>query len=161
MKYSRTVHTLVYLVLMLFLFNVFSNFGMNRVDLTYSEILELFEEEKVKSFTVQDNIIELELHKMYNGEYIIHCNMADAAAFRAEIAPLLAEQTESGVLESYDFQAQERIKPMDFVMPLLIAGGLLLMMWFILMGKANGNNPLNLYEIIDGKNVGTTFSAKI
>ena len=26
---------------------------------------------------------------------------------------------------------------------------------------ANGNNPLNLYEIIDGKNVGTTFSAKI
>ena len=26
---------------------------------------------------------------------------------------------------------------------------------------ATGNNPLNLYEIIDGKNVGTTFSAKI
>ena len=133
---------LVYLAAMLLVFNVMSNFGMNKENLAYSEILEMFREEQVKRFVVQDNIIEMELHKTYNGETVIHCNMADAAAFRADIAPLLEEQTESGVLESYDFVVGEPIEPMDFVVPLLISGGILLMLWFILMGKANGNNPM-------------------
>ena len=145
MKYSRTLHSLIYLLIMLFVFYAISNYGVNQEDLAYSEILELFEQEQVRSFTVQDNVIELELHKLYNGEYTIRCHMADAAAFRAEIAPLLAQQTASGVLESYDFLASETTKPMDYVLPLLVAGIVLLMMWFFLMGKANGNNPLNTF----------------
>ena len=143
MKNSRSLYMLVYLAVLLLVFNVLSNFGMNKEDLAYSEIMELFQQEKVKSFTVHENIIELRLHEAYNGETVIRCNMADAAAFRAEIGPLLKEQTESGILESYDFLAEEPIEPMDFVMPLLISGGVLLLLWFILMGRANGSNPMS------------------
>ena len=144
MKYSRIFHSLIYLVVMLLVFSLISgSLGGGRTDLAYSEILELFREEQVKSFTVQDDTIRLELHRMYDGEYTLLCPMADAAAFRADVAELLEEQTASGVLERYDFAAEEQVKPMDFVLPLLIAGGLLLLMYFILMGKANGSNPLN------------------
>ena len=62
----------------------------------------------------------------------------------AQNEELLAQQMESGVLEGYNFLAVKATTPMDYVMPLLIAGGLLLFLWFILMGRANGGgNPMN------------------
>ena len=116
--------------------------GWNNDNLAYSEILELFEQEQVKSFIVQDDMIQLDLHEAYGGETRLLCDLADPDEFRADVRELLKEQTESGVLESYDFVPSDGIEPMDFVLPLLIAGGLLLMMWFMMMSKANGNNPL-------------------
>ena len=141
---SRIIPMLIYVVVLMLLFSfVNGGWGLNQDDLTYSQILELFESEQVRSFTVQGDVIQLELNRAYEGEYTLVCQMADAAAFRADVADLLAEQTASGVLESYDFLPGEETTPMDYVLPLLIAGGLLLLLYFLMMGKVNGNNPLN------------------
>ena len=108
-------------------------------DLSYSQIVDLFEQEQVKSFVVKDKTITLELHNPYQGSTKLTCNMADAESFRQEMWSILQAQTASGVLESYDFKPAKEWSPFSLVLPLLLVGAILLLAWFILMGRANSN----------------------
>ena len=143
MKNRRFFPMLVYLVVLVLLMSWLSGgLGMNRTKLSYTQIVELFEEEQVKSFTIQGTDIELNLHGTYDGESRILCTLGDADYFLAQMESLLADQKERGVLESYNILPVESTTPMDYVMPLLVAGGVLLLLWFILMSRANaGGGP--------------------
>ena len=113
-------------------------FGQKHTDLSYNQIVGLFEEEQVKSFIIEGNEIQLKLHNTYDGKTTLLCNLGDPDYFQDQMSALLQEQTASGVLEDYDFLAAKTIKPMDYLPPLLISGGVLLLLWFILMGRASG-----------------------
>ena len=141
------IPTFVYVVLLFLLMNWVSNgFGMGVTKLTHTQINDLFVKEQVKSFIIQGNRIELTLHTPYEDEDVILCNLGEPELFMAQNETLLAEQLKSGILEGYNFLAEKKTTPMDYVMPLLIAGGLLLFLWFILMGRANGGgNPMNSF----------------
>ena len=45
--------------------------------MTYSQVVDLFQTEQVKSFVVEDNIITLQLHNPYNGEKEVEADLAD------------------------------------------------------------------------------------
>ena len=135
-------------------------FGNNTSDIPYSQVVELFRQEQVKSFTVQDNAIVLNLHTPYDGETRLVTNLADSESFRAEMHDLLIEQTDKGILQGYDFVPEASISPYDFVMPALMVGILLLFAWAMLMGRMNSQNPLNNFGkartvlgVPDGKKV--------
>ena len=135
---------LVYIVLLVLLYSWLSGgFGMGETKLSHTQITELFAAEQVKSFVIQGNKIELTLHTPYEGEDTILCSMGDPDFFLEQNAELLAAQRESGVLEGYNFLPQKAVSPMDLIPPLLISGGVLLLLWFLLMGRASGNNPMN------------------
>ena len=135
---------LVYIVLLVLLYSWLSGgFGMGETKLSHTQITELFAAEQVKSFVIQGNKIELTLHTPYEGESTILCSMGDPDFFLEQNAELLAAQRESGVLEGYNFLSEKAITPMDLIPPLLISGGVLLLLWFLLMGRAQGNNPMN------------------
>ena len=143
MKRQRLMSLISYLLFLGMIYFIFGgSLGWNNDDLAYSEVLGLFESEQVKSFIVSDDRIQLMLHEPYGGEDSLICNIGDAEQFREDIRELLKEQTASGVLESYNFLPADRIEPMDLVLPLLVAGGILLLMWFMMMSRANGNNPM-------------------
>ena len=145
MKKRSLLSVLFYLVGLALLFSwVFSIFGGGTDDLSYSQVVQLFQQEQVKNFTVEDQKIYLELHNPYQGKTKLTCNMADPEAFHEQMRPLLETQSASGVLESYDFLPTSGISPYDFVLPLLIVGGVLLILWFLVMGRLNGggNNPM-------------------
>ena len=135
---------LVYLVVLFLLLSwAGGGFRMNQVKLSHTQIVELFREEAVKSFVIQGNAIELTLHGTYDGKEKIVCSLGDADYFLAQTDSLLAAQLESGVLEDYNFLPAETVTPMDYVVPLLIAGVILLLLWFILMSRATagGGGP--------------------
>ena len=143
MKKRNFMSVLLYLVgLALLLSWVLSIFAGGIDKLSYSQVVELFRQEQVKSFVVEDQTIYLELHNPYNGEKELTCNLADPESFRLEMQELLYAQTESGVLESYDFLPEEKFSPYELILPLLIVGGILLFIWFLFMGKMNSNNPM-------------------
>ena len=134
---------LVYIVLLVLLYSWLSGgFGMGETKLSHTQITELFAAEQVKSFVIQGNKIELTLHTPYEGESTILCSMGDPDFFLEQNAELLAAQRESGVLEGYNFLPQKAVSPMDLIPPLLISGGVLLLLWFLLMGRAQGNKPM-------------------
>ncbi len=161
MKIRKFIPIIVYIAVLFLLFSwVFNLFGLGQDDLAYSEIVELFQHEQVKDFKVQGNKIQLTLHEAYNGEKKIICGLGDLDAFHADLDGLIRQQSESGVLESYTFLPVQPIRPYDFVMPLLIVGGILLLVWFLMMSKISGNNPLNNFGkartvlgIADGRKV--------
>ena len=55
----------------------------------------------------------------------------------------LQAQLANGTLEGFDFLPQETFKPMDLVLPLLLAGAVLLVIYFFMMTRASNNNNLN------------------
>ena len=144
MRNRKMMPVLVYIVLLVLLYSWISGgFGMGETKLSHTQITELFAAEQVKSFVIQGNKIELTLHTPYEGESTILCSMGDPDFFLEQNAELLAAQRESGVLEGYNFLPQKAVSPMDLIPPLLISGGVLLLLWFLLMGRAQGNNPMN------------------
>ena len=146
MKKHRLFPMLLYLVTLYLILNWASGgFNMNRAELSHTEIVQLFREERVESFVIQGNEIELQLHGTYDGKEELTCELGDPDYFLSQVEDLLAQQQESGVLSGYDLRHAEGTTPMDYVMPLLVAGGILLLLWFILMGRASagGNNMSN------------------
>ena len=147
MKNRKIFPALTYLLMLFLLMSwVGGGMGSDRVKLSHTEIVELFEQEEVKSFVIQGDAIELTLHGTYDGESKILCTLGDPDYFLAQMEPLLADQKERGVLEGYNFLPVDATTPMDYVMPLMIAGGGLLLLWFILMSKATaggGGGPAN------------------
>jgi len=122
---------------------IFGVFGDGTDGLTYSEIVSLLENQQVKSFTVKGDKIALKLHTPYEGKTELLCNLSDSDRFREEMWPTIVAQTESGILKSFDFLAGEKASAFDLVFPLLIVGIVLLVLWVLLMGRANGNSGMS------------------
>ena len=161
MKKTKILPILIYLGILLMILSWIMNvFGVGNSNLPYSKIVEMFRNEQVKSFVVEDHTIELKLTAPYNGKTSVTAPLADPEGFRQELGALFEEQVAAGVLESYDFLPAGAKTAYDLILPLLIVGIVLLMLWAMLMGKLNSANPLQNFGkartvlgIPDGKKV--------
>ncbi|MBQ5608321.1 MAG: AAA family ATPase, partial [Oscillospiraceae bacterium] len=117
-------------------------FGMKEDRIPYSQVIALFQKEQVKSFVVEGEHIELQLHAPYNGKDKLLVKLADPEGFRRDMWDTLQTQSQSGVLESYNFIAGDKPSPYDYVIPIILAGLVLLLVWMFLVGRANQNNPM-------------------
>ena len=161
MNNRRMIPLVVYVAALVLVFSWVSSLAVPKTNaIPYSEVVELFRQEQVKSFTVKENTITLELRTPYNGKTQIQTELAQPESFRQEMEELFKEQYASGVLTSYDFQPGKTFSAYDIVLPIILAGGVLLLLWSILMGKMNGSNPLanfgkarTVLGVPDGKKV--------
>ncbi len=143
MKKRSFLSLALYLVILVLLFSwVVGTFGNVKDNLSYSQLVQLFKEERVKKFVVEEQTIDLILREPYNGKDHLRCDLADTESFRAEMQDILREQSEKGILESYDFRPEAKFSPYSLVLPLMLAGGALLLVWFLMMGKMNSGNPM-------------------
>ena len=85
----------------------------------------------------------MELYNPYDGKTTVTTGLSDPDTFREDMKDLLQAQTESGVLESYDFVSVRENGAYDFVIPLLLVGVVLLFVWAMMMGRMNNNHPMN------------------
>ena len=128
-------------------------------ELPYSQVVELFREEQVKSCVMSDGKIYLELYNPYQGKTSLVTGLA-VDTFYQEMSALLEEQQEAGILEVYDLVPEQETTYYELILPLLIVGLILLLVWAFLMSRANSNNPLNNFGkartvlgVPDGKKV--------
>ena len=144
MKKKSVFTIVVYIAALILLFSwLLGLFGGGHDGLTYSQVVDLFHKEQVKAFLVDDGKIYMELHSPYNGKSTVTARMADVESFRADMAVTFQQQLDSGVLESYDFAAEKKASPYDYILPITIAGAILIFLYIILAGRANSNNPMN------------------
>ena len=144
MKRTRWIPLIVYVALMAAFLGWISNlFTTTQDSLPYSTVVELFRKEQVRQFVVEDQTITMELNKPYNGQTTVTAPLADPESFRQEMHELLTEQTESGVLESYNFVPDRGFSPYTLILPLLVVGVVLLFIWALLMGRmSSAGNPM-------------------
>ena len=158
---SRFIPLAIYMMVLLAAFTWLGDiFGSDGNTVTYSEVVSLFRQEQVKEFLVEGDQLTMLLHQPYLGETKIITTLSDPDGFRAEMQETFLAQTDSGILLSYDFVSVPDSSPYDLVLPLIIAGLVLLFVWTLLMGKMNNSNPLQNFGkartvlgVPDGKKV--------
>ncbi len=161
MKKKGFMGVAIYLVILVVLCSwLLGLFGGGTDGLAYSQVIGLFENEQVRSFQVRDQKIYLQLHESYQGADSLVANLADPEVFRSQMGQLLRQQTEAGILESYDFIPDTGFNPMSLVLPIALAGLLILIVWFLLMGRASQGNAMSNFGrartvlgVPDGKKV--------
>ena len=158
MKNRKTPILIIYVVILLLLFSwMLGIFGDSGKGITYSQVVALFHQEQVSSFTVEGDTIYLQLHGSDN---VLTGTIADADSFRREMWDTIQSQTEAGILESYDFIAEERLSPYDFVVPIILAGIVIVFVWMLIMSRANAKNPMADFgkaRTVNGSNQKVTF----
>ncbi len=143
MKRTRLFPILIYAAVLILAFSLMLGlFGSKDDGLTYSQVVALFREEQVRSFAVEDNTIYLVLRSEYNGKTTVTAVLADPEGFRQDMWDVLQAQSESGVLESYHFVPEEKQSPFVYILPIVLAGVILIFIWILLVGRANSNNPM-------------------
>ena len=143
MKKIRIFPVIIYIALLAIGFSMIMNiFGGNNT-VSYSQVVQFFEKGQVKSFQVEDNTIYLQLNSPHEGKTEVSAPMADPEGFRSDMWELLQEQTKSGVLKDYDFVPRTTYSPYSYILPIVIAGLVLLFLWFMLVSRANNKNPMS------------------
>ena len=121
-------------------------FQAGKEQLTYSEVLNLFYNEQVSEFELKGHTIKMELNTPYKEMQTVTANIADPEGFHNQCFSLWEAQREAGVLKTYDIIQSRSWAPYDFIIPIIVAGGVLLIawmfIWVFLAGKFNNQNPM-------------------
>lgn len=103
---SRLLTVLLYIVVFAVAVVLISEvfFRDDAVYVNYSTVCEQFHSENVRSFEYDNGVLTLELRKPYQNEaYSVSHKLADLGLFYEDLGTLIAEQQESGVLQSYNY----------------------------------------------------------
>ena len=131
-----------YLILLLALLGFFWYFTSQHstASVPYSQMVELFQSEQVSSFTVQNNVVTMELKSEVDGKKEASCAISDFTAFYEDLNPLVQAQKKSGVLTSYDYKKDTQSVNWVTLLPSLLSVAMvfLLLMMMVRQNNANG-----------------------
>ena len=161
MKKRSTFSVILYVLILALAFGwILGLFDGASGDLSYSAMVDLFEQEQVRQFTAYTDQVLLTLWEPVEGQTVLTAVIADQDSFRREMWDTIQAQHQAGILEQYHFQPEDKLSPFDFVVPIILAGIVILLVWFLLMGRANSNNPManfgrarTVLGVPDGKKV--------
>ena len=105
--------------------------------LQYSDVLDLFRNEKVASFTLEGSNLTMQVRGSGDATSTVTAKIGDTEQFRADLDDLIAEQYAAGTLKSYNY-----LPASDpwyrAAAPYIIGGIVLLIVFFFLSSRANG-----------------------
>ncbi len=105
--------------------------------LQYSDVLDLFRNEKVASFTLEGSNLTMQVRGDGDTTSTVTAKIGDTEQFRADLDDLIAEQYAAGTLKSYNY-----LPASDpwyrAAAPYIIGGIVLLVVFFFLSSRANG-----------------------
>ena len=108
--------------------------------LTYSDIVDLFEDEQVKSFEYDGTSDVVTLHlktKDKDEDKTVQCDVYSFSLFYSDLGELINEQHKKGIIEEYEYEAPESSWWIA-VLPYIIVMILFMVMWYLMMNKAGG-----------------------
>ena len=160
MNNRKPIVIVLYLALLALAFSLILGLFDFGNDLNYSEVVSLLEDGKVKSFVVDDGTITLTLYEEYKGKTKVSAELADVDLFRTEMGDTIRHWDNEGKLESYHFKPESQRSAFELILPLLIVGIVLLLLWIIFVGRAGSGNHLSNFGkartvlgVPDGKKV--------
>ena len=105
----------------------------------YSDIRDLFEAEQVKSFTLEDNVLTLQLREPdESGRTERTYKVASFSVFYQDFNDLVVAQYEAGILEDYDYPAVDGTPWWLMFVPYILIAVLFLGVWIYMMNRAAG-----------------------
>ncbi len=103
--------------------------------LVYSDLVELFTNEEVKAFEVDDkNVVRIEKH---NGE-VVQYQLRDFTVFYYDFSDLIIQQVADGIIEHYEYQPIEGTPWWVSILPSIAIIVLFGLIFFYMMNQATG-----------------------
>ena len=149
MKQKRNpIGLLVYVIILVVLLSSFFSplSGLRKNDLSYAQVLALFEAEDVKEFSLSaDGNLLMRLHSKEENE-VVSASLGSVDQFHADLDEIIHAQHEAGILEDYHYApAEEKISWTSIVTIVLLGIGLIILI-ITLVGRANGGqNPMGRF----------------
>lgn len=130
------------LILIILLATVFTMTSPDEIaSYVYSDIIDLFEQEKVESFTLTGNELVLTLRDEPEGEETATYSLFDVDWFREDLGDLIREQHADGIITDYDLQegwvAPWWVSFLPYLVFIILIGAL----WYYIMTKSGGGAP--------------------
>ncbi len=138
MKKRSIISMVVYLGLLALIFTLLVNvFSADKGLISYSKAVGLVESGKVKSFTIQDQQVILELHPENGKSDKLRAVISDADSFLQDLEPVLSTLRAEGKI-TYELREDTKFNPYSLILPLIIAGIVVALVWGIFMARASG-----------------------
>ena len=140
----KTLQTILLVAVLALVLVVLSSslLTQNGSRLAYSDVLDLFENERVESFVLQGDTLTLTLYGSDAEQAgTATAKIGDIETFHKDLDETIAAQSAAGVLKSYNYlPAANSIWIWKTALPYLLVGIALLFVWFILMNRS-GSGP--------------------
>ena len=132
-------YVLLMIILVAVIFTMTKDGDANKLD-NYSDLVTLFENEQVQSFTTEGNTIIL---KVRTGDEIMPVkehsyDLYSFSVFYEDFHDIIKEQYEGGILEEYDYDEGFVVPWWASFLPYLLIMGGAMALWYVMMNKAGG-----------------------
>ncbi len=135
---NRTIITYALLAcLVLYLISQLSSWQADS-GISYSRMLQLFEQEQVSSFVVRDNEVTMQLSEPLDGAEIVVCPIYSFEVFYSDLNALIQRQWADGIITEYDYDPDTGIPWWVQLLPSIISAALLIFLFLFLMRQQAG-----------------------
>ena len=140
MKKRKFIPVIIYVAVLALLFVwILGVFNPKDDGLSLSQVQDLIYGGKVESLVIDGSTIALALKAPADGKDVLYAKLANPDGFMEQMMPTLREM---GV--EYNQIREAGISPYDFIIPIILAGLVLIFVWVILAGRAGrgDGNPM-------------------
>ena len=146
------LYTILLAAMLFALYKVFD--ASNKVDLKYSDVIDLFKQEQVESFSIKDNELTMKLRENYKdtGKKELTYKLADFGLFYSDLGDTIAEQLDKGTLTEYDVLPEsESSWLLTSLLPMLIVGVVFIFVMMFLMNRMGGGGSAMKFSKANAK----------
>ncbi|MBQ7921537.1 MAG: ATP-dependent zinc metalloprotease FtsH [Clostridia bacterium] len=120
--------------------------------LVYSQVVELFQNEQVRKFEVdEDNnltmLVRVTAQDGTEGEATLYYKLRDVTMFREHLGELIDAQHAAGIIEAYDYPPPYEIPWWVSLLPYVIVIILFVVMWIFVVNQATGGKGSKINSV--------------
>ena len=144
MKKGRILPVIVYIVVLTLVFmGIITIFTAGSGELEYHQVVAQIEQKNIRAVELNGKRLVLELIEPIEGKEKVRHDLADPDGFWLKYEDTFQAQQKEGVLLTFDRKAERESSPYDYIIPIILAGAVLLLLWGFIAGRANNNHPMS------------------
>lgn len=151
MKSAKTTNalTFIFLAVIMFLCAAYLWRSSSAPEpMEYSEVVQLFRQEKVESFTVSETTLTMKLRAAVHGSKTAIYELYDFDLFYDDLNDLVQRQAEKGVITSYEYHADHSTNWLTLLLPYVLVALIMSAMWYFMVtrsGSAGGGDRMSRF----------------
>ena len=131
---------LIFIILMAVVYLLLGGENKTVTSLKYSEVVQLFQDEKVDSFVIENDTLYLHLKEDLNGTKDASHKLMNLSIFYNDLGELILQQQADGTLKEYDYDPGWQAPWWVSLLPYILVMAIFFILWYVMMNRAGGGD---------------------